>query len=409
MTWSLRNPKTERLGKIESGFKLDLGQGSTADTDEIIDVAGCLVLSTVAMKGARTRDSSVKCAGKRWYSGAIEINHRPYNALSRQGCCPIPEAECPVQKHLASPPNREKDGCHWVEKKPTVPPSKVDFPDMDTLPGVPLTSRLNKLNDSLRSWESELPFSLPVKMGINVAIDALPELATVDNCTSDLGILLLDSVSRAAIDLKRKIFLLEWSDQGAELELLVNVGLDVLLEQRRALQIPLGVLRVGNSREGDIPAELKPFIDLVCIKITPKGLLPDVKRKGGEFEWFSETVHVWCESGFAETPGNTLNALVFDGLARTLRRVMARTQTWRFRKIIRFVEPCPKSFVNMKFLEIIVVCISRIANHKVNIVTRRWMNRKREELMSKRIEASLRPRTRHRRPGCQRRITSRMA
>ena len=101
---------------------------------------------------------------------------------------------------------------------------------MDTLPGVPLTSRLDEINDGLGVWERKFPLPLSVKMGINIAIDALSQLTAVDDCTSDLRILLFNSVSRTAIDLERKVFLVERTNQGAELKLLVDVRLHILLE-----------------------------------------------------------------------------------------------------------------------------------------------------------------------------------
>ena len=111
---------------------------------------------------------------------------------------------------------------------------------------------------------------------------------------------------------------------------------------------------------------------------------------------------------FAETPGDTVNTLVFDGLTRTLRRTMTRTRFRRLCKVVRLVEPRPECFIKVEFLEIVIVCISRIANHKINVLTRRWMNRERNELLRERIETSLRPRTWHTLPCCQRRIPSRL-
>ena len=53
---------------------------------------------------------------------------------------------------------------------------------------------------------------------------------------------------------------------------------------------------------------------------------------------------------------------------------MARARFRRLCKVVGLVKSRPKSFVNVEFLDVVVMCISRIADHKIHVIARRWMN-----------------------------------
>ena len=149
-------------------------------------------------------------------------------------------------------------------------------------------------------------------VGVDVAVDAGPQLTAVDDSPSDFGILLLDCVCRTAINVEWEVSFLEWTNQGTVLKFLVDVLLDVLFKQRRALEIPAGVLRVGNCSEGHVPTETKALRDARNIKIVLEKTFPDINREGRMLKWFTKAIHVGSEPGFLQTSRDALNTAVFD-------------------------------------------------------------------------------------------------
>ena len=105
-------------------------------------------------------------------------------------------------------------------------------------------------------------------MCVNERINSALQLRAVDHSTSSNRVLLGDSVEWTAEDFERKFGLDERSDKCAELGLLVDVGLDVLLEKGSALEVPLGVFRFWFRHKGDIPTVFESLDDLVGIKIS---------------------------------------------------------------------------------------------------------------------------------------------
>ena len=107
-----------------------------------------------------------------------------------------------------------------------------------------------------------------MKMSINERIDPTLQLRAVDHSSPSDRVLLSDSVEWTAKDSEWKFGLDERSDKCAELGLLVDVDLDVLLEKGSALEVPLSVLGFWFGHKGDIPTEFESLDDLVGIKIS---------------------------------------------------------------------------------------------------------------------------------------------
>ena len=104
-------------------------------------------------------------------------------------------------------------------------------------------------------------------MSVNEGVDALVTLGAVHHGASRRGILFGNCVEWAAECFEGEVSLVEWADQGAELEFLVDVRLDVLLEQRSTLQIPLSVAWGWMLRKRNIPAESQAVKDLPSIEV----------------------------------------------------------------------------------------------------------------------------------------------
>ena len=70
---------------------------------------------------------------------------------------------------------------------------------------------------------------------------------------------------------------------------------------------------------------------------------------------------------------------------------MTITEIRRFREVVRIVESGPQSLVNVEFLDkVVIVDVSRIANHKIKILFRLRINKERDELVCEWIETSRR-------------------
>ena len=106
-----------------------------------------------------------------------------------------------------------------------------------------------------------------MKMSSNERINPTLQLRAVDHSSPSDRVLLGDSVERAAEDSDRKFGLDEWSDKCAELGLLVDIDLDVLLEKGSALEVPLGVLRLRLGHKGNIPSKFETLDDFVGVEI----------------------------------------------------------------------------------------------------------------------------------------------
>ena len=149
MSGCLRNAETKCASKIKSCVELRVCHDLSAETDEIVNVACRVVITTVAVKRTRAGNTGVERSRKRGNSSAEQPHHCPYDSLSSKSGTTIPEAESPVQENLAPPSDGKVDGGDRVQQKPAVPPGKVNLPDKDTLPGVPLSRPLNELYDGL--------------------------------------------------------------------------------------------------------------------------------------------------------------------------------------------------------------------------------------------------------------------
>ena len=178
-------------------------------------------------------------------------------------------------------------------------------------------------------------------MSVNEGVDALVTLGAVHHGASRRRILFGDCVKWAAERLEGEIGLVERADQGAELEFLVNVRLDVLLEQRSTLQIPLGVAWSWMLRERNIPAETQAVEDFLSIKVPAQSPFPVCEGERRELEWFSEAIHIWGNSELFQAAANSINVIIFNFRTRSTRKTVARTRIVRFGRIVRVLEVEP--------------------------------------------------------------------
>ena len=126
-----------------------MGDNLATDANKVVDVASGVVVAALAVEITRTRDPSVERTRKRWNSCSVQVHDGPDNTLCRESSRSVAETESAVQEHLASPPDSEEDRGDRVEEEPAVPPGKVDLPDEDALPGVPLSGPLDETDDGL--------------------------------------------------------------------------------------------------------------------------------------------------------------------------------------------------------------------------------------------------------------------
>ena len=77
------------------------------------------------------------------------MDHGPYDALSGEGGSSIPEGHCCVQIHFAAPADCKIDGCHWIEKYPSIPAGEIQFPDEYSLSWILISGPLDEIDDGL--------------------------------------------------------------------------------------------------------------------------------------------------------------------------------------------------------------------------------------------------------------------
>ena len=89
----------------------------------------------------------------------------------------------------------------------------------------------------------------PVQVGVNKCIDARSQLSTIHHRSPDFRVLFRDGVEGTTERLERELPLLEWSHEGSESELLVDILLYIVLKQRGALKVAFGVAWGWTFRE----------------------------------------------------------------------------------------------------------------------------------------------------------------
>ena len=149
MTGCLRDSKAKSSSKIECRVELCVCHDLPANTDEIIDVACRIIITTVTVKMTRAGHTGIERSREWRNSRTIQPNHRSDNSLGSKSSSPVSKTESSVQENLPPPPDCEVNGGDRVQQKPTIPPGKVDLPDEDALPGVPLSSPLNETDNGL--------------------------------------------------------------------------------------------------------------------------------------------------------------------------------------------------------------------------------------------------------------------
>ena len=279
MSWGLGEAEPEELRELDSGVKLDLGEALGYKSDEIINVPLRVILSTLAMIGTGAVDTEIEGAWERRNTSAEHVNNRPNNPLCCQRRRAIAKTKGGIDVDFSAPTYCEEHGGDGVEYEPAVPSSKIQLEDEDSLARVPLSRPLYPRDDRLGVWKGKFPVFPPVNVGVNEAVDAPIALGAIDHSAPCSRILLGHCIERAAESFEGKICILEWTHQSAELEFLIDVGLDVLFEQGGALQIPLGVARSWMLGERYVPAVTKPVVDFLGVKISSQSPLPIFERE----------------------------------------------------------------------------------------------------------------------------------
>ena len=225
-------------------------------------------------------------------------------------------------------------------------------------------------------------------MRVDEGIDALTELAAVNNCPPNLRILLENGIEGAAISLERKLAFLEWADQRAELQFLVDIGLHVLFVQRCTLEIPPGILGSGSLGERHVAAVAEHIEDLGRVKIPLQGPLPFVNRKGGVGQRFPEAVHVRDEACLIQTSRNPINMISFDSRTRAAWELVALAGGEWLTGVVRVGKMLPQGFFREDVInslgskEYVVVKIIRIViKTPVFVVVRRNKTEERHKFL----------------------------
>ena len=76
------------------------------------------------------RESGIERAGKWGDLRPVNPDNSPNNPLRREGCCAVAEGQGPVEEDLAPPADGEEDAGDWVEGKPAIPASEVNFKNL---------------------------------------------------------------------------------------------------------------------------------------------------------------------------------------------------------------------------------------------------------------------------------------
>ena len=157
------------------------------------------------------------------------------------------------------------------------------------------------------------------------------------------------------------------------------------------MEVPLGILRLGFGYERNIPPISQCIDDFVRVEIPLKGLFPFFNREGGEFERFTESVHVRRKSMAGQSASDSVDVVGFIVWAGAPCNLMTVARRWRFTTEIRFIELLPENGVLHEVVD--PDSMSRgvsIVSELVVGVVQRDRYRERNKLRGKRIESASR-------------------
>ena len=126
-------------------------------------------------------------------------------------------------------------------------------------------------------------------------------MTTVDNGAAKIRARLFDRSNGAAKHGERETGLVKWSEESAELQLLLDVGGDIAGGQTGGGEVGFGVARLGRRSEGDVPAKREVLEEGISVEVGPKSSPPDRYVEGWGWERDAEAVDI---GGSAESDGS---------------------------------------------------------------------------------------------------------
>ena len=128
-------------------------------------------------------------------------------------------------------------------------------------------------------------------------VDSSEALAAVNDGAADCRPFLVDSSNGATIDTEGEVVFFEGAKQGAILELLLDVGVNVAGGQAGGGEVESCVTGVWWRDEGNIEPIDEAFEELWAVKVGPEGFIPCRYVEGRIGKWDLDTVHVCRSAG----------------------------------------------------------------------------------------------------------------